>query len=1214
MKRWIAVCIVLIFVTGCSGTGGGANRFLPGVGSPNAMSSDNAMSRDSGTFGIAPEGSGRRLPVVVRMRIPRHQRGERTPIHPATISSQTQSVSFAVNGGKAQIFNATVASSNCTSGASGRTCTFMVGAPAGLDTFVVTTYSATGGTGTALNRGTAKFNIVKGKVNAPKITLGPLVSTTADTGMGSLRYAIGTANSGDTIVFALPASSPVQLTTPITISTNVNIAGAGVTKSARPHRNRHGLQSNSTFTGTTISGKDANQVFIIKTGVNVTISGVVITAGKASVASQPGGAISNLGNLTLSGDAITDSTSVVTTIARRPHAQRAQRAHPPTRHKHPAQRKPRVTHRDKNATLHPHACSASAQYGGAMYNDGTVNIIGTTFDGNSVANTCTAADGGGGLGNDGSGGAIYNDTDGSLFISGGSVFSNNAAAEGGAIYNDGTYGQVSVTSSTFTGNSGCTSVNGCAAYGCTLGSGCSVYAYGDGSAIYDVSGPGITITNSTFSNNVAGGNSQDSEGYGGALDLEGTAPLITGSTFSGNLAGGGTNCSGGQGGAIYEEAGSPLVLNNNTFLNNTASGDEGIYFSSFHEYLNAGGAIFNYAEPDQGSNNTFTGNATIGTGSVCETEPYVYGGTVFAYYGISMSNSTFSGNSSSSAYDIDGGVLYMDDPSVLNNDTFTGNKASTTSLTDEDGYIYGGVLENDDGLKLTKNTFTSNSAMAGGAYGYEVDGGVLASYYPLAMNGNTFTSNTSAASYPDDGYVYGGVIYIENNSTGTGLTSVNDTFKSNAVVAIAANTPTYESYGGVIYGEESSYGMNLNSDAFTSNTVSAQYCGGGAVYVDSYYSPNSISNSSFTGNVCSSGTQQGWGGALYTDSRSSYYQVLAISGSTFTGNSATAGGGAIYDYGYKADTITNSTFSGNKVPAGLADYGGGAIDAAYSAEQITNSTFTGNTVTATQVTAGGGAIFNEYGIDISGSTFSGNQTTGAIDGSGGGALFNYDGGATVVNSTFNANSSGEDGGAVMEYPGSFSSYYTNVTFSKNATARNGGNIENNDSVYLYNTIVAGGTAGGQGKDIDNAGGIVYSEDYNLLQTAPAVNPMVTPNPDHDITGKDPVLLALSDNGGPTFTMADTSTSPGRAVIPFASSNCGNASPAVNVDQRGFARGAGSKCDIGAYEYAGVASAIRVRAKPHRLARARQHRPHASPIPKRKRRDPHEIHHPSTGGK
>jgi hypothetical protein len=1153
------------------------------------------------------------------MRIPRHQRGERTPIHPSTISSQTQSVSFAVNGGKAQVFNANAASPNCTSGASGRTCTFMVGAPSGLDTFVVTTYSATGGTGTALNRGTAKFNIVKGKANAPKITLGPLVSTTADTGMGSLRYAVSTANSGDTIVFALPASSPVQLTTPITISTNVNIAGAGVTKADRPRRNRHGLQSNSTFTGTTVSGKDANQIFIIKTGVNVTISGMVITAGKASVATQPGGAISNLGNLTLSGDAITDNTSVVTTIARRPHARRAQRAHKPSHHKHPAQKAPKVAHNDKNATLHPHACTATAQYGGAMYNNGTVNIIGTTFDGNSVANTCTEANGGSGLGNYGEGGAIYNDVDGSLFISGGSVFSNNAASEGGAIYNDGTYGQVSVDSSQFAANSGCGSANGCAPYNCSLGNGCSVYAFGDGSAIYDVSGPGVTITNSAFTNNVAGGKSEDSEGYGGALDLEGTAPLITGSTFSGNLAGGGTNCSGGQGGAIYEEASSPLELDNNKFLNNTASGDEGfsMYIFLHTHYVIAGGAIFNYSEPDQGSNNTFTGNSAVATGGPCEEEPYVIGGTIFANYGISMSNSTFSNNSATSAYDIDGGLIYSDDPSVLNNDTFTGNVAMTTSATDEDGYLYGGVIENNDVLKLTKSTFTSNAAKAAGAYGYELYGGTIASYSTLTSSGNTFTSNTSATTYPGDAYLYGGVIYLEYYAYAPALISTGDTFKSNAVTPISLTQPVYEVEGGVIYNYYSG-AMSLNGDTFTSNSVDAQYCDGGAVGTEAEYGPETISNSTFTGNRCGvNNNEQGYSGAVEADNYSTRSYPFTISGSTFTNNTATAGGGAIGDYSYNGVTIQNSTFTGNTVPAGLAYYGGGAIGTYTSngLTSVTNSTFTGNTNTAVQFISGGGAISNAYGISLSGDTFSGNKSLGSIDGTGGGAIFDYDGGATVVNSTFNGNSSSVDGGAVLEYPDSFDSYYTNVTFSKNAATRNGGNIENNDYVYLYNTIVAGGTAGGQGKDIDNAGGVVYSEDYNLVQTTPAVNPMVTPNPDHDIIGKDPVLLALTNNGGPTFTMADTSTSPGRAVIPFTGSNCGsNASPPVSVDQRGFARGAGSKCDIGAYEYAGVASAIRVHAAPHRLGPARRHHPIPQRVPKHKRHDPHEKHHPSTGGK
>src|SRR5579862_8873824 len=156
MNRRIAVSLMLALSAGCSGTAG--------TFTPKAPSAGLAFARDN---------DGRhKLPVRVRMTVPRRHRGERVPIHPSTISPATQSVAIAVNGASAQVFNATPSSAGCTIGAQGTTCTFAVAAPPGSDTFTVTTYSATGGGGAMLDRGSAIVNIVKGRANSPLITIG----------------------------------------------------------------------------------------------------------------------------------------------------------------------------------------------------------------------------------------------------------------------------------------------------------------------------------------------------------------------------------------------------------------------------------------------------------------------------------------------------------------------------------------------------------------------------------------------------------------------------------------------------------------------------------------------------------------------------------------------------------------------------------------------------------------------------------------------------------------------------------------------------------------------------------------------------------------------------------------------------------------------------------------------------------------------------------
>src|SRR5579862_3797023 len=420
-----------MFLAGCSGMGGGS-RLLPGLSGPVTGA------------GVSPDGRRHRVAVKLRMTIPRRHRGQRVPLHPSTISSATQSVSIGVNGGAAKIFNATPSSPNCTTTLAGTVCTFGLSAPPGADTFAVKTFSATDGGGTVLDFGTALINIVAGQANSATVRIGPVVSSNADSGQGSLRYAVGSAANGDTIMFLLPAgSSTVTLSSPIAPVANVTIAGPGFTTSLRHHVNRHGVHSNTTYNGTTISGNNAQQLFIVNTGVSLTISGLVITQGHAAVAHSPGGAFYNNGTLTLLDDAITDNTSFVTTIR---HTA-GHRVHSHLRH---ARKKTTPA-----SSLHPHACTqTSDQYGGAVYNDGLLAITGTTFDGN-IANSQFY----GGCTKSGYGGAIYNDTYGTI-VSSGSTYVNNGAYEGGVVYNGSSYGQVTFTNDTFANNFVCTAVNG----------------------------------------------------------------------------------------------------------------------------------------------------------------------------------------------------------------------------------------------------------------------------------------------------------------------------------------------------------------------------------------------------------------------------------------------------------------------------------------------------------------------------------------------------------------------------------------------------------------------------------------------------------------------------------------------------------------------------------------------------------------------------------
>ena len=283
--RSLAFVAAASLFAGCAG----ASHLLPaapvpGAGAPDAIGAASSLE----------EPSGKAISVRMEIRIPRRSREHARTRHPATISPLTQSLSIAANGKKRQVFNTTPASPGCSIGVSGTTCTFAMLVKPGTDTFVVNTYAATGGTGAVLDRGIATVPITKGKVNTVAVRLGPAVTTTADSGAGSLRYAIGSANSGDTILFLLPAGSTIALASPITISGNVTLAGPGAA------------------TPITISGGNAHQLFFIEG--TATISGLTLTQGKAAVPASPGGAIFNIGTLTLANDRIGGNTSTVSIV------------------------------------------------------------------------------------------------------------------------------------------------------------------------------------------------------------------------------------------------------------------------------------------------------------------------------------------------------------------------------------------------------------------------------------------------------------------------------------------------------------------------------------------------------------------------------------------------------------------------------------------------------------------------------------------------------------------------------------------------------------------------------------------------------------------------------------------------------------------------------------------------------------------------------------
>ena len=332
----------------------------------------------------------------------------------------------------------------------------------------------------------------------------------------------------------------------------------------------------------------------------------------------------------------------------------------------------------------------TANFGGAIWNEGTLTVNGGSFEGNT-ANVA---------------GAIYNAAEATLTVDG-VTFANNSSVNNvaGAINNRD--GKVAITNSTFTGNdSG------------TLG----------GGAIYNASGNTgilgtITITDSTFEGNTAGNGGAVWNGSNGEV-------TITDSTFKGNtaVAEGGL----GQGGAITNA--DQMTITGGSFANNTAN--------------YSGGAIYNgaHAAPGQTSltidGTTFTGNSVTADFNTTRNDN-IAGGAIFNDTGaeLSVKNATFTDNTSS----LKGGAIFNRDGEVtITNSTFKGNSVPTSA---------GGAVLNESGdtskdgtITITGSTFEGNKAGNGGAVWNGSNGKVT-------ITNSTFKGNTALAGIGQGGAI-----------------------------------------------------------------------------------------------------------------------------------------------------------------------------------------------------------------------------------------------------------------------------------------------------------------------------------------------------------------------------------------------------------------------------------------------------------------------------
>ena len=238
------------------------------------------------------------------------------------------------------------------------------------------------------------------------------------------------------------------------------------------------------------------------------------------------------------------------------------------------------------------------------------------------------------------------------FTDGVNVYDPDNIYDCGMVYND-TLGQMTVTNSTFTGNTAYSAIR-------NLGT--------------------LTVTGSTFSGNDAlkETDADDHQTHGGAIHNSGVLQ-VSGSTFSNNnddlkVANVMLYTAGG---AIYSDRLGSLTITGSTFTGNYAP-----YF---------GGAVGIAGETFTVSDSVFTDNSDGGYG----------GGAIMAFGYGSVQNSTFSGNTAASSGGAITGVK------SIRNNTFYANSASAGG-----GAIHGYVTP-DFAPDIINNTFVGNTSTNG---------------------------------------------------------------------------------------------------------------------------------------------------------------------------------------------------------------------------------------------------------------------------------------------------------------------------------------------------------------------------------------------------------------------------------------------------------------------------------------------------------------------
>ncbi len=632
-----------------------------------------------------------------------------------------------------------------------------------------------------------------------------------------------------------------------------------------------------------------------------------------------------------------------------------------------------------------------------------------------------------------------------------------------------------------------------------------------GGGIYNNSGTVILRSSTVAGNSAAAG------GFGGGIYNSSGTLNADSSTISGNTA-----SAGGAGGGILNAG--PMNLTNVTIANNNAAGGGGGLYNN--------GATANLLFCTVTGNTANTDNAGGAGGGI------VAGGT------FNMSNTLVAGNTSPG--DTTGpdfsGTVSSGDYNLLQ-DATGATLSGTHNLTGVDPLIQ--PLANNGGPVQTVALQSGSPAIDAGDPASTLFADARGRVRPVGA-----ANDIGAYEFGSSAVVQPGPTFTVTNTTDVDGACAAGNCSLRQAVSAANNSfdPPTITFDASAFA--SAQTITLGGTELALSQAATLIGPGSAKLTVSGNNASRVFNLTadaaynISGLTITKGNAAGNGGGLDAEGTSGDKHVF-LSDVTFSSNTATGAGGGMFLY--DGDTITNCTFSGN-----IAATQGGGLYVQYGTVNISKTTFAGNSTTTGGAGNGGGGIFaSNLTLSVDSSTFSGNLAKGA--GSGGG-IYNQYSNVTVSNSTFSANKcpNGGFGGGIYN---SSALNVSDSTLTLNAASiggsgNGGGGIANDgNNLTLNNTIVGGNLAsGGTGPDIK---GTVNSGDYNLVKSTSGATLSGT----HNVTGKDPKLGALSNNGGPTLTHLPLAGSPAIDVGLTES----------NVDQRGLARPVGAANDIGAVE-------------------------------------------------